>query len=514
MSRSALTDPPTPPRPTPATAPRPRRPGGPRRATALLLGVLALPALTLTACDGGVRGTPGGPGVRDPYFPKMGNGGYDVGHYGLTLAYDPGSHRLTGTAVITARATQDLSAFDLDLKGLTVEKVTVEGRRARWNRAGQELTVRPRKELDAGETFRVTVRYSGIPEPVTDPDGTEEGWLRTDDGALALGEPTGSMAWFPGNHHLSDKASYDISVTVPEGLKAVSNGELRSENTAHGRTTFAWHTAEPMASYLATLAVGRFELTRLTTDDETTDDETTGDKTTDDELPVYVAVDPTQAAKSRAVLAKIPEIVGWEEEAFGPYPFASTGAIVDHYDDLGYALETQNRPVFPEAPDTTTLVHELAHQWYGDSVTPKSWRDMWLNEGFATYAEWLWDEDHGGDSAQETFDALYDGDYFDDTKAEETEEAAWAFPPAKPSSAAHLSDSPVYLRGAMVLHKIRQKVGDDAFFGLLRGWAAAHRHGNADTADFTAYVEKRAPDKDFSGIWRDWLYGDGKPDRP
>ena len=146
-------------------------------------------AVALTACGAGEHGTHGGSGVRDPYFPKAGNGGYDVRHYGLTLAYDPGTARLSGTAAITARATQDLSAFDLDFKGLDVESVTVEGRSARWNRAGQELTVHPRDGLDDGETFRVTVRYSGVPETITDPDGSREGWLRTADGALALGEP-------------------------------------------------------------------------------------------------------------------------------------------------------------------------------------------------------------------------------------------------------------------------------------------------------------------------------------
>ncbi|MEU6218319.1 M1 family metallopeptidase [Streptomyces sp. NPDC047022] len=450
-------------------------------------------ALALTACGGGVHGTPGSSGVRDPYFPKLGNGGYDVTHYDLTLAYDPDRHHLTGTAVITARATQDLSAFDLDLEGLDVSDVMVEGRTARWNRAGQELTVRPARDLAKGATFSTTVRYSGTPETITDPDGSKEGWLRTEDGALALGEPAGSMAWFPGNHHPSDKAAYDLAITVPKGLEAISNGELTHQSTGGGRTTYTWHTAEPMASYLAVLAIGPYQVTSSTLK--------TG-------LHVYTAVDPDQAEAGRTALAKLPEVLDWEQRKFGPYPFSSAGAIVNRPHDSGYALETQTRPVFPGAPDTLTMVHELAHEWYGDSVTPKSWRDMWLNEGFATYAEWLWEEDHGGDTAQQTFDALYKGDYYDDP---DQSKAVWAFPPAKPPNAEQISANPVYARGAMVLHKIRQTIGDRAFFAFIQAWAADHRHGNADTADFTAYVEKKEPGHDFSEIWRDWLYGDGRP---
>ncbi|MEV6617569.1 M1 family metallopeptidase [Streptomyces sp. NPDC051051] len=451
---------------------------------------LALP-LALSGCDGSGPDDVGGAGVGDPYFPKAGNGGYDVRHYGLDLAYDPAGRRLSGTARLTARATEPLSAFDLDLTGMTVEEVTVEGRDASFDRDGQELTVRPEDRLDKGEIFEVTVRYAGRPETITDPDGSEEGWLRTADGALALGEPTGSMAWFPGNHHPSDKASYDIAVTVPRGLTAVSNGELRGERTTGGRTTFVWHAAEPVASHVATLAIGRYTVTRSRTGDG---------------LPVYVAVDPTQAAASRTALARLPEVMEWAADNFGPYPFSSTGAIVDRPRDSAYALETQNRPVFPGAPEVELLVHELAHQWFGNSVTPRTWRDMWLNEGFATYAEWLWTEDEGGPTAEETFTELYE-------HGEDTYEDLWDFPPARPTDAAEISADPVYQRGAMVVHKIRQAVGDDAFYDLVQGWTAAHRHGNADTGDFTAYVEEQVPDQDFEPLWRDWLYGKGRPER-
>lgn len=202
------------------------------------------------------------------------------------------------------------------------------------------------------------------------------------------------------------------------------------------------------------------------------------------------------------------------EDNFGAYPFSSTGAVVERDDDIGYHLETQTKPVFDGSPDESTLVHELAHQWFGDSVTPKSWQDMWLNEGLATYAEWLWEEDTYGDySAQDIFDQIYAGKGDALEEFEIDPEALWEFPPAKPTNAKAISGDPVYNRGAMVIHKIRQAVGDDKFYDIIQGWTKKYRHSNANTADFTAYVEEKAGKK-LDSIWGPWLYGNGKPKKP
>ncbi|MER5885083.1 M1 family metallopeptidase [Streptomyces sp. NPDC001941] len=453
--------------------------------------VRAAVALLLAGAAGctGVDGTPGAAGARDPYFPRLGNGGYDVRHYGLTLDYDPATRRLTGRAEITAEATQDLSAFNLDLAGMSVRGATVDGERATVRRSGRELTLRPRGELKSGSTFRAVVDYAGVPERITDADGSHEGWLPTPDGALGVGEPTGSAAWFPGNHHPSDKAAYDVEVTVPEGLTAVSNGTLKSTTTRAGRTTFSWHSPEPMASYLALMAIGKYDVR-------------TG--RSPGGVPYYTAVDPAVAkdADVESVRADLPGVVDWAVENFGPYPFSGAGAVVEPGEVLEYALETQTKPVFPVgAFDELTLVHEIAHQWFGNSVSPRDWRDMWLNESFATYAEWMYDEDFDDVPVEDAFQEEYDSD------------ANWAFSPAKPPTAADVSEPPVYGRGAMVLHKVREAVGDDVFFEVLKGWPAAFRHGNASTADFTAYVEETA-DEDLSEVWDVWLYGEGRPKSP
>ncbi|MER5978252.1 M1 family metallopeptidase [Streptomyces sp. NPDC001857] len=459
----------------------------PRRRPALLAAVpLAVTALLAAADPALAVGGVGAPGVGDPYFPLAGNGGYHVDHYDLTLNYDPGSRRLEGRAVLTARATQRLTRFDLDLRGLKVTGLTVDRTRARHRRDGQELVVTPRRALRAGERFRVTVTYSGVPGPVTDPDGSLDGWIPTDDGAFVAGEPQGAMTWFPANNHPRDKASYDFTLTVPEGRTAVANGVLLGKRTAHGRTTFRWRQTEPMAAYLATATIGKFQVQQFTTRDG---------------VKVYNAVDPREATASAPVLRQLPSVLDWESKLFGRYPFRAAGAIVDRAPQAGYALETQTRPVYDRAPDIATLVHESAHQWFGDSVSLTSWKDIWLNEGFASYAEWLYAEQHGGKSAQASFDALY---------ATAADDDLWAFPPGDPGGGRNIFDTPVYARGAMALHALRTAVGDRAFFRVLRAWADRHRHGHGTTAQFERLAEQ-VSGKELSGLFHTWLYAPGKP---
>ncbi|MEU8568267.1 M1 family metallopeptidase [Streptomyces pathocidini] len=461
---------------------------------------LALVVAMGTACSDpaphtevGARARIGAAGAGDRLFPALGNGGYDVAHYDLTLHYVPETNHLSGTAIITARATQNLARFNLDFAGLTVRRATVNGVDARFAREENELTLTPAKTVEDGETFQATVAYSGTPRMIEDADGSVEGWIETDDGSTALGQPVGSMTWFPGNHHPSDKAAYDIRITVPKDedgdpYDVVSSGELVKEEDEGDRVSSHWRSREPMASYLANISVGYFE--------------TIKDRT-DDGLPIHVAVDPDEAEGAADVADLVPEIIEWASGLFGPYPFSSAGAVVDHLPDLGYALETQTKPYFDSAPEESLLVHELAHQWFGNSVTPREWKDMWLNEGFANYAEWLWEEEQDGRTVQETFESFYDG-----THAES--DGIWDFPPADPPSAARVSDSPVYGRGAMVLHKVRQAIGDKTFFTILRTWTRQHRHGNADTGQFIALCEQKSG-KDLTELFETWLYAEGKP---
>ncbi|MCU1691326.1 MAG: metallopeptidase [Frankiales bacterium] len=466
-----------------------------RTATVLTALALASPLLaTVPAVAGGTSAgaTTGG----DPYFPQAGNGGYDVSHYGLDLTYTPSSGRLDGTADVALTATQDLDSLSLDLRGLTVSSVKVDGVAAGYSQQpppadgrGGELVVRTAPRLTAGSRDTVTVDYGGVPGQPRDIEDALYGFVSFADGALVANEPEGASTWYPVNDVLTDKATYDYRISVPAGKTAVANGELVGPpTTAGGRTTFVWRATDPMASYLSTASVGDYDMT--------TQKGPHG-------LPVLDFVDRDLTGPDRrttlAALALEPQLVSFFEGVFGPYPFTSFGAIVDD-DSVGYALETQTRPVYSRYADAATVAHELAHQWVGNSVTPSRWRDIWLNEGFATYAEWLWGASQGGPSLQKRFDDVY---------RRPAKDAFWATPPGDPSPQTLFADA-TYDRGGAALVALRNKIGEAAFSTLLRRWATDNKGRNVSTADLLALAEK-VSGKQLDDFFRVWIDTPSKP---
>ncbi|MEU4770428.1 M1 family metallopeptidase [Micromonospora sp. NPDC023644] len=458
------------------------------------LAVAVVAALAFAACtEGDERGDlrPGAADLADPYVPGAGNGGYDVAGYRLAVRYDPATDRLAGRAAVTATATTGLSRFNLDLAGLDVSRVAVDGRSAGSARDGDELVVTPRDGLSRGARFTVEVDYSGVPAARADGQLGSGGFLHTADGAIALGQPWSAATWFPVNDHPSDKATYDIEVTVPDGLAALSNGVPGERSSADGWTTWRWAERAPMASYLTTLVIGDYRV----------------HSGTHAGRPMVTAVPASLPATGpeAASLARTGEIADFLASRFGPYPFDSYGGVVVTDGRIGYALETQSRPVYGPGffrggrPNLGVVAHELAHQWFGNSVALSRWSDIWLNEGFASYAEWLWEEHDGGRTAQRNFELEYAA-------------TDWSRPSVDPGRS-RLFGSAVYKRGALAVHALRRTVGDDAFFRILRTWTAERRGGNATTDDLVALAE-RVSGKPLRPLFDAWLVGGSAPALP
>jgi aminopeptidase N len=469
----------------------------------LALFAVSTAALAIAATPAAAqRYVAGSPGAGDPFFPNAGNGGYDVRHYSLTLDYDQPANFLDGHARIRARATENLRSFNLDLRDfLTVSSVSVNGKRARFTHEGQELQISPRPKLKDRTRFVVEVDYSGNPEPIVDPDESIEGWIVPEedpDGAFVVNEPQGSPGWYPANDTPRDKASFSFHVTVPAGHTVMANGELLGRRTRAGRTTWHWRENSPMSTYLTTATNGPFE-TRFY--------EANG-------LQMYDAVDPDtrrlvtgppDPALAWERLAPEPEIIAFFSDLYGDYPFTTGGGIVDWAASVGYALESQTRPNYNRVPSAPTVVHEIAHQWFGDAVTIAYWPDIWLNEGFATWSEWIYDEQHGGDTAQSVYEELC-------AIPEDSDEGQdlWFPAPVGLEDASQLFHTPVYDRGAMTLQALRTDVGDRVFLRILRRWYAEHKYGNVTTAEFIALAE-RVSGRDLGAFFDAWLYQEGRP---
>lgn len=431
-----------------------------------------------------VAGTPGAAGIGDPYFPGLGNGGYDVNHYDLALTWLPDQGAIEGVTTIDARATQALSRFDLDLAGLEVTAVTVDGQPAAATRDDRELVVTPATAIAEGAAFTTVVTYGGRPRPVGDgTDLFDVGWQIDGDEAYVVSEPAGAGTFFPVNDHPRDKATYSFEITAPADQVVATNG-LPVGDPVDGPGTRTWRSQarDPMASYLVQIAIGDFEVV---------DGGRAGD------VVIRHVLHRSLADAARVTTARTAEMIDVLDDVYGPFPFEAYGVLaVD--EDLGFALETQTLTIIGRDIATwgrradDILLHELSHQWVGDLVSPATWQDIWLNEGFATYSEWLWSERTGGPTAAQRARAI------SGTRAD------LDTPPGDPGTE-ELFSTTVYWRGGMALQALREAVGDEAFFTILRRWVDEHRGSVASTEDLVALSEE-VSGQDLDALFQRWLY--------
>jgi aminopeptidase N len=428
--------------------------------------------------------------VIDPYLPKSGNLGYRVSRYELALEYKVSINRLSGSATITAATLAELEEFTLDLaEALTVSKVTVNGKRAAHfaSRMGK-LRIRLSSKLASGAAMSIVVHYHGSPRPLRSLWG-DVGFEELTNGALVAGQPNGAASWFPCDDHPSVKASFRIQINVDNPYRVVANGRLASRRPRAAQTEWTYEQPEPTSTYLITLQIGMYEMTRLGA------------------TPVQMrAAFPERLRRNfYEDFARQPEMMELFVELFGPYPLANGYTVVVTDDDLEIPLEAQGISIFGAnhcdgtGASERLIAHELAHQWFGNSVTAGQWRDIWLHEGFACYAEWLWSEHSGGSSAGELARHYY----------QKLRAAPQDLLLADPGPG-DMFDDRVYKRGALTLHALRGRLGDQRFFALLKEWTTRYRHSNAVTEDFTGLAADYCSEP-LAQLWDSWLYSPAVP---
>jgi aminopeptidase N len=425
-------------------------------------------------------------------YPQRGNAGLDVLHYGLDLDWSPADKVLTGTATLRLRPVADAAEISLDFTGMTVDSATVDGVTAASKSAKEKLVVAA--PVTADKPVTLVVKYHGTPKQVAVPsrrgDAGEGIGLRAGkDGSLwTMQEPWGAMTWYPANESPSDEALYDIAATVPAGWSAVASG---TPGAVEGRT-FRYASADPVAAYLVTLAVAKYR--------KTTAKGPGG-------LPLTYWALPKKHDKQLAVLKKSPQALAWLEKKFGPYPFPTAGAVLV---DSVSAMETQQMATMGAGKGKwteeraqgleSTLVHEYAHQWFGNSVTPTTWTDLWLNEGWAMYAQFLWEQDvfKFSDADLERFLRKAD--------AELRKESG---PPGKPNPK-YFAESNVYICPAAMLKELHDALGDKKFFALATAWVQTQKNTHQDRKSFIAFVNKQTG-KDFTKLINTWLDSKSTP---
>ena len=397
----------------------------------------------------------------DRYAPQSGDPSFDVESYDLDLEYRVRTNRLQGRVVINAVASIDTRSIELDFVGLRATRVRIDGdARTVMQQGPRKLRIVPPRPLVADEAFSIEVQYGGAPGPRRSRWGAI-GWEELEDGSLVAGQPTGAPTWFPCNDRPDDRARYRIAVTTDEGYRVAATGVPAAPQRIRGRTRWEFTSDLPMATYLAAVHIGRY---------------------TEQELrPARLVHPPALASAVSHAFRDLPRMLTFFEDRFGPYPQDHCTIVVTP-DVLEIPLEAQGLAVFGANhldPDSERLIaHELAHQWFGNSVGIGRWRDIWLNEGFACYAEWLWSEESGSDSV-ETLANLHHA------RLRRLPRDLVLSDPGPDL----MFDDRVYKRGALTLHALRNRIGGPAFFAVLRRWVQQHRHGLVTTEDFLHCVE-------------------------
>ncbi|KQY57569.1 M1 family metallopeptidase [Nocardioides sp. Root140] len=431
-------------------------------------------------------------GGTDSYVPGHGDASYDVEHYGLALGYKLIGNRIDGDATLRCRARANLEFLELDLHALRPAKVLLNGRSASFTHRNQRIHVKLGTTIPAGEVFDLRVKYAGSPRPVPSRVLGTSGWEELDDGVIVAAQPHGAPSWFPCNDRPDNKATYSIAVSAPSDYYVAVSGELVSSRRSGSATTWLYEQQSPMPTYLATVQIGRYEVVELEAD-----------------VPLRV-IGPADRDEDAfaAGFGRQPEMLAFFVKLFGDYPFASYTAVITD-DDLEIPLESQGLSTFgrnfvSDDWDAVRLVaHELSHQWFGNAVTLTKWKDIWLHEGFACYAEWLWSEESGSKSADERA-AIHHARVADD----DGPDLLLGDPGAE-----LMFDDRVYKRGALTLHALRAEVGDETFFAILRGWVAEHTGGNVTTEQFIAHAAGVAG-RDLTELFDAWLFSVELPELP
>lgn len=434
--------------------------------------------------------TVGESGVGDTYYPELGNTGYDVLHYTIELSVDVENNFIDGSTTLTAQTTQDLSTFNLDFYGLEISELLVDDSPANYARDDTELIITPTELLTDGEEFTVTVVYSGNPIPYPDPGvhHRDVGWLTFDAGMFVFDEPSGAMTWFPSNNHPTDKATFTFRITVSEPYAVAANG-IPQEPVQNGNTTtYIFEASDPMATYLAAVNIAELQLI--------TDEGPDG-------LPIYNYYPPDVPDRVIREFDTVPDMLAFYSDVFGPYPFESIGAVIMQDRRYSNAIENQTLINYGQnGVDQETIAHELVHQWFGNSVSVKTWQDMWLSEGFASYGEALW---FGHSLGADQYDFIIARYYSVLSRSN--------YPPPTDPTANNIFNLTVYYRGALTLHALRVEVGDELFFDILRTYYDRYQYANASTADFIAVAEE-VSEQDLTALFQAWLYDAELPPMP